>query len=113
MIDNYSFGKIVVEGKEYTNDLIIYPDHIQKNWWRKKGHRLGLSDLDEVLDYDPDILVIGQGTFARMKVSKEVYEALEERGIEITAEKTGKAIDTFKKLLKEDEIVVAALHLTC
>jgi len=25
MIDFYSFGRIVVDGKEYTSDVIIYP----------------------------------------------------------------------------------------
>jgi len=37
VIDGYSFGRIVVEGKEYTSDLIIYPDHIQGDWWREEG----------------------------------------------------------------------------
>jgi hypothetical protein len=113
VIDGYSFGRIVVEGREYTSDLIIYPEHIQGDWWREEGHRLGLSDLDEVLEYEPDFLVVGQGAFGRMKVNKEVDEALEERGIEVIAERTGETINTFNKLIEDDEKVVAALHLTC
>ena len=35
-IDEYSFGRISVSGKNYSADLIIFPDHIQENWWRKK-----------------------------------------------------------------------------
>ncbi len=58
-------------------------------------------------------MVVGQGAFGRMKVNKEVDEALEERGIEVIAERTGEAIDTFNKLIEDDEKVVAALHLTC
>jgi len=42
MIEHYSFGRIVIDGKEYTKDLIIYPDKIRANWWRKEGHKLRL-----------------------------------------------------------------------
>lgn len=113
MIDSYSFGRIVIEGREYTSDLIIYPEHIQANWWREEGHRLGLDDLKGVLEYGPDFLVVGQGSYGRMKVSREVNEEMEDRGIEIIAERTGRAIDSFNRLLREGKRAVAALHLTC
>jgi hypothetical protein len=40
MIESYKFGEIIITGKKYDSDLIIYPDHIDSSWWRKEGHLL-------------------------------------------------------------------------
>jgi hypothetical protein len=37
-IDHYGFGRIVVDGGEETNDLILLPDRVVWNWWRQDGH---------------------------------------------------------------------------
>lgn len=33
IVDDYSFGRIKVGGKEYTSDVIIYPDRVDSSWW--------------------------------------------------------------------------------
>ena len=47
MIDSYSFGEIVINGKRYTSDVIIFSDSVDDNWWRKSGHLLHKDDLKE------------------------------------------------------------------
>ena len=49
-IDRYEFGRIVVNGNEHTRDLIILPDRVVGNWWRRDGHALVTEDLRDVLD---------------------------------------------------------------
>jgi hypothetical protein len=49
-IDHYEFGRIVIDGREETRDLIILPDRMVLNWWRQEGHALVVDDLGEVLD---------------------------------------------------------------
>ncbi len=113
MIEEYSFGRIVVDGKTYTQDLIIFPDRVKSGWWRREGHSLCLEDLEEVLKDPPEILVVGTGYAGLMRVPRDVKERLEEMGIRVVVERTGKAYKTFNKLLSEGRKVVAALHLTC
>lgn len=36
MINSYDFGRIVVDGKAYTSDVIIFPDRVNSYWWRKE-----------------------------------------------------------------------------
>ena len=67
-IDHYTFGEIAVDGRSFQSDLIIFPDHIQENWWRQTGHRLDRDDLQNVLADKPDLLVIGTGYYGRMDV---------------------------------------------
>ena len=47
-IDSYQFGEIVISGKEYSSDVIIFPDRVIDNWWRETGHELCLEDITEV-----------------------------------------------------------------
>jgi len=48
-IDQYAFGKIVIDGKTYTSDVIIYPEKVDASWWRKEGHRLQPADLEKIV----------------------------------------------------------------
>ena len=38
-IDDYDFGRIVVDGLEQTRDVILLPGRVVLNWWRQDGHR--------------------------------------------------------------------------
>ena len=115
MIDSYEFGMIVIKGKRYRSDVIIFPDQVLDDWWRKEGHRLLVEDLKEVLNAElqPEVLVVGTGYSGLMKVANEVKEALKSKGIEIVVQSTKQACETFNKLLKSGRRVVAAFHLTC
>lgn len=112
-ITHYSFGKMVVNGNEYTQDLIVFPDSVFPSWWRKQGHALCMEDLAEVLKKDIKILVIGTGAYERMQVPQILIEELKERGIETFVSNTEKAVAIFNQLLNEGKSVAGAFHLTC
>jgi hypothetical protein len=111
-IEQYSFGKITIDGETYTSDVIIYPESVDSSWWRKEGHTLHIEDLQDVMNADPAVVVVGTGFFGIMKVSKETIAFLESKGIEVHAARTGKAVEFFNTL-QAGKKVVAALHLTC
>ncbi len=111
-IEHYSFGKITIDGKTYTSDVIIYPGRVDASWWRKEGHNLQVIDLTDVIKAKPQVLVIGTGSSGVMKVPKETISHLGSKDIEVHVERTEKAVELFNKLQK-DKIVIAALHLTC
>ncbi len=110
-IEDYSFGRIKINGETYTKDVIILPDRVYHPWWRKEGHRLSMEDLVEALSEEPEVLVIGRGYAGVMRVPDDVVRALEERGIKVVVQKTREAVKTFNSL--KDKRAVAALHLTC
>lgn len=112
MIGSYSFGEITIEGTAYTNDVIIYPDRVKPNWWREQGHSLCKDDVQDVLDAKPDVLIIGQGAYSRMRVPGKVQDLITSNEIELIIESTKKAWQTYNSLREKRE-TVAALHLTC
>ncbi|RMF90680.1 MAG: hypothetical protein D6733_03165 [Methanobacteriota archaeon] len=112
MIDSYRFGRIVIDGEEYTSDVIVYQDRVDGGWWRREGHTLRKEDLKDVLEGSPRLLIIGTGAYGRMKVPDETRRFIESRGIELQILKTGEACEAYNRL-PDKEGAVAALHLTC
>ena len=110
-IDDYRFGHIVVDGEEQTRDVIILPDRLVTNWWRRDGHSLALADLDDVIDELPEHLVIGSGAYGRMQPEPAALEDLRRRGIEVEVYETEEAVKRFGDL--DPRSSAAALHLTC
>ena len=112
MIESYSFGNIKVDGKEYTKDLVVFPDKVKTKWWRNSGHVLSLEDMADILDYKPEVLVIGTGAMGLMEVDEAVTGKLKSLGIEYTVGKTSDAVEEYNKIHKDKKTVFAA-HLTC
>jgi len=112
IIDSYQLGLISVNGKKYTSDIIIFPDRVRDDWWRKSGHQLCLEDIAEVIAKNPEVLIVGTGVSGLVEVLPEVQQAADARGIKLIAQTTDKACHTYNQLCHSQR-VVAALHLTC
>lgn len=112
MINSYSFGRIVIDGEEYTNDVIIFPDRVEGGWWRREGHSLAPEDIEEVFREKPDVLIVGTGASGRLKIPSRTKEQIKSNDIELISKRTKRACKTYNNL-KDKKETVAALHLTC
>ncbi len=111
MIEDYSFGRIVVDGKTYTNDIKIFNDKVKPEWWRLEGHRLQLADMEDVVAAKPKTIVVGTGHSGVMVVSEDVREYCKKNGIELIELYTTDAVKKFNEIAGPD--VVGLFHLTC
>jgi len=91
MIESYGFGRITINGRRYSRDVIIFPDNVKDGWWRREGHRLSLEDLKDVFEAKPEVLVIGTGYSGLMKVPQEVKDYVKSKNIQLIVENTRKA----------------------
>lgn len=112
-IDSYSYGKIKIDGKIYNKDLIIFPERVRPDWWRKEGHSLAREDLNEIINYKPEVLVVGKGDSGLMEIPILTQKILEEIKIKLLAADSHKAMRIFNEQVKIGEKVVGAFHLTC
>ena len=110
-LDDYSFGRSAVDGLEQTRDLIVLPDRVLTNWWRRDGHSLVLEDLTEVLDELPERLIVGIGAHGRLRPDPAAIAELERRSITVECPPTDAAVRRYGEL--DDRRSAAALHLTC
>ncbi len=111
-VDSYSFGRISIDGRVYTKDLIITPDKVLADWWRKQGHNLHPEDLKEIERLTPQTLIIGCGANNVLKVPRSTRDWIASKGVELIDLPTKEACERYNRLASES-LVVAGLHLTC
>lgn len=88
-----------INNKPYRKDLMILPDGtILHPWWRKAGHSLSLTDIQEIITAAPDILVIGTGSPGMMQPEQTLSSELESRGIATKAMPTKEAAQEYNAL---------------
>ena len=100
-----------MDGAEHTRDLIVLPDGVVGDWWRRDGHSLAMEDLDEVRASFPERLIVGCGAHGQLKPDPAVIEALERQGITVEAVDTEQAVRRYGE--SDERRTAAALHLTC
>jgi hypothetical protein len=110
-LEAYSFGRVLVDGEEETRDVIVLPERVVRNWWRREGHALVLDDLEAVLDELPGRLIVGTGAQGQMKPDPATLVQLRERGIEVEVMRTDEAVQRYGASNPAE--TAAALHLTC
>ena len=109
----FSFGRIVVDGQICNNDIKIVNGKLVADWWRKSGHIVEIEDVQDIIDSDSTILVIGKGQPGYMRITQSLQEHLEKNDIELIVEKTSTAIQTFSRLMLEGKQVSGGFHVGC
>ncbi len=113
MIDKYNFGKIIIDGVSYANDIKIIKGEVIPQWLRKSGHTVEVEDIQDALQSKPAILVIGKGEPGMMTSSTSLRNFLRINGIELIEKRTSEAVETFNRLQKEGKNISAGFHLSC
>ena len=112
-VTHYEFGRIVIDGKEYTRDIIIRRGQVEK---RKKKNskvykgRFGHTPLsaEENIPWNSRKLIVGTGMSEALPIMREVEVIAGKKGVEITAMPTAEAI---RHINDRDTNLI--LHLTC
>ena len=110
------FGEIEIEGKRYTNDVVIEAGKVRK---RKKGpskqfrEKFGHTPLsvEEKIPWGGKRLIVGTGAHGALPVMDEVLTEAKRRGIEVTAAPTSEVCDLLEEVKKGQ--AYAILHCTC
>lgn len=110
-LEDYRFGRVVIDGDAETRDVIVLPGRVVRSWWRQEGHRLVREDLNEVLEELPERLLIGTGAYGRMEPDAGLLDELRGRGITVEVMPTGEAVRRYAEL--DPRRTAVALHLTC
>lgn len=112
-IDAYSFGRIRVSGGDFSDDLIVFPHKVEPYWRRRDAHLLSLADLATVIEYSPELLIVGTGAAGGLRLDPAARQTLRHQGIACVEERTDRAWQLFNTQIEQDCRVVGAFHLTC
>ena len=112
LITDYAFGRITIDGKTFSNDVIINGHKIIPEWWRKKGHLADIDDLKDVPLKEATHLIIGTGYYGMMKINPSLEEYCRKHGIILESMRTASAVEMFNRC-DTSEKFIGAFHLTC
>jgi hypothetical protein len=112
-VEHYEFGRIIVNGKTFTSDIVVGERVVNPNWWRKEGHRIQVDDIADILEYEPEVVVFGTGYHGLVKIDADVVEILRKKGIASEKLRSRDAVERFNELIKDGKNAVLAIHLTC
>lgn len=112
MIDEYKFGSFRIKGKNYLDDVKIIGSKVRSHSLIDHRNGLTLEDVKDILAAKPKIVVIGSGATGLLMINKNVKDFLRTSGTQVIVEKTTDAVNTFNRLVKENNNVAAFLHAT-
>lgn len=120
MIEEYKFGFIKIDGKEYDFDVEVRWTGEVLRWQRKESHIFDLEDIQRAIEQNPEVIVFGTGEMGVARLTEKARKFLEEKGIEVIVDKTGEAVKTFNIILNESieeegrqKRAIGLFHLTC
>ena len=110
---NFSFGVVVLDGKSYTEDIIIERGEISRR--HKAVSRISKEayghtplTVHENIPWDCDTLIIGTGMNGGLLITDEIFKTADELCVKIILKKTKDALEHLG-----DKDTNFVLHLTC
>lgn len=120
MIEEYHFGSIAIDGRNYNHDVEVRWTGKVLEWWRAESHLIDVEDVRRAAEEKPEIIIVGTGESGLAQLAESAQNFIKEKGIELIIDKTGEAAKTFNIIKEESEEeegkerkVIGLFHLTC
>lgn len=110
-IISYSNVSFRLKDTVIETNLVISKDRLIENWSVKSYQHLATQHLDEIVSWQPELIIIGSGNVPSFPDPELIaYAASKHIGLEIMD--TGAACRSYNLLLDEGRDVVACLFLS-
>lgn len=116
-IDELIFGSIVVEGKKYRRDILLFADGTVKK--RKGGflmfgsHKIKKQELEELSQGQPEIIIVGTGTNGVAHIAPEAESWAKGKNLSLLVQPSYDAVTRLNELVEQKKKVAALMHITC
>ena len=109
--DSTRFGRVVINGKEYGDVLVLVDGTVMK---RRAGifrsHRVNSEEIKPILEGRPKNLIVGTGRWGLLRVTEEALKLASEHKVEVIELRTPEAIKKFNALPGKK---AALVHVMC
>ena len=116
-INSFSFGSIIIEGKKYGRDILLFPDGVVRErkggFWKFGSHSIKKSEIEELVKANPEVVIVGTGTSARAKIAPDAESLVKEANLELVQLPSHQAIERLNQLAEEGKRIAALIHITC
>jgi|TARA_B110000881_G_scaffold155503_1_gene138316 uncharacterized protein len=108
-IKNYENHSLYIDDEIYRNNVLVTSTAV-KNWNFNNKDNLDINDFSNVLDYKPEIIILGTGGSLVIPTSN-IINNIQNQGIGFEFMITESACKTFNLLVSENRKVAAVLIL--
>lgn len=112
MIEEHKFGSFVINGRQYLGDIKIIDVRV-KHWEDREHHELKIKDIKEILEINPELIIIGTGNSGFLEVPSELKDLIRSRRINLIIDKNQDAVIQYNKALIQNKKIGAVFHATC
>lgn len=116
-INSFNFGFIVVDDKQYSQDIIILPDGTVKERNPGKGrlgsHTISNSEIEELIKEHADAILIGTGVQGMARLARDAEHYMMEPDLNITMLPSSQIVKKYNQHIDDGEKVSALIHVTC
>lgn len=120
MIEEYRFGLITIDGKNYEYDVEVRWTGEVLPWQFRERHLIDVEEVKRAVEQNPETIVIGKGESGLARVTEAAQNFIKEKKIELIIDRTEQAIKTFN-IIKEESIeeqgkqrkVIGLFHVSC
>jgi hypothetical protein len=117
-IDELIFGSIVVAGKKYRRDILIFTDGTVRK--REGGflmfgsHEIKQRELEDLSRGQPETIVVGTGTDSAAHVAPEAGSWAKGKNLSLLlVQLSYDAVAKVSELVEQKKRVAALIHITC
>lgn len=107
-IQSYAANRIVVTDRHYNTSIIVSPEQLDDSWPPRHVRELRDTHLESVLEFNPEILLLGTGN-TLVFPADDVLRPWIEANVGFEIMDTGAACRSYNILRAEGRQVVAAL----
>ena len=116
-VNRFDFGSIVIDGKQYSYDVVVLPDGTVKEREAGKakfgGHTIGKAEIEELAKMKPETLILGTGTDGMATLSEDGQAYAGKAKLNLVVLPSSQAIQKLNQLTGEGKRVAALIHITC
>lgn len=110
LIHAFEPGRVRINEEWFTENLIITASEIVRDWTLTTPGTPSIADLEPVLQFDPELVIIGAGSGA-LTPDVDLMAELAARGIGLEYMQTAAACRTYNVVVHEGRRAVAGLIL--
>lgn len=107
-IEGYAPGRIVIDGRDYREGLILSPERLLTGWGPVEPAHLSGEHLEALIALAPQVIVIGTGE-RQVFPDPSVLRIALSQGLGVEIMDTGAACRTYNLLMAEGRKVAAGL----
>jgi hypothetical protein len=112
-----TFGSVVVEGKKYRRDILVFADGTVKK--RKGGflmfgsHEITRQELGELSQGQPRVVIVGTGTDGAAHIAPEAESWARANNVSLLVQPSYGAVARINEFVEQKKRVAALIHITC